>query len=111
MLFRVPASLILAAAGVLSTAAEESKPACTAATLGQLWPDAANRDPKIRNKMAHCGELELCTRSVWRYHWRSLTVRLDQLRGGSALAKPAGCEAAGEAGRETEHATRSLPTR
>jgi hypothetical protein len=93
MLFRVPrTAVILAVAGCLCLAADDTRPACDAENLGRLWPEAANHDPKVRKKMAKCGELQLCTKGIWRYHWESLTVRLDQLRGGSKLPKPAGCD-------------------
>jgi hypothetical protein len=102
MFFRVPTTaLILAAASFLCLASGDSKPACNAENLGRLWPEAANDDPKLRQKMARCGELEHCTRGSrhrrFHYHWESLTVRIDQLPGGAKLAKPAGCEVAPEA--------------
>jgi hypothetical protein len=97
MLFRVPkTALTLAALSFLCLAAGDPKPACNAGSVGRLWPEAANHDPKLRKKMARCGELELCTRGIWRYRWESLTVRLDQLPGGSRLPKPAACEASPE---------------
>ncbi len=97
MLFRILIMvLILAAGSFVCAAAEDSRPACNAVNLGRLWPESANHDPKLRKKMARCGELELCTRGIWRYHWESLTVRLDQLPGGFKLAKPAGCDASPE---------------
>jgi hypothetical protein len=100
MIFRFPKiALILAAGSCLCLASDDSKPACNAENLGQLWPEAANSDPKLRQKMARCGELEHCTRSGRRrYQWESLTVRIDQLPGGSKLPKPAGCEVMPEAG-------------
>jgi hypothetical protein len=97
MLFRFPKIIvILAAASFLSLASDDAKPTCNAENLGRLWPEAANNDSKLRQKMARCGELEHCTRhGRRRYYWESLTVRLDQLAG-SKLARPAGCEASPE---------------
>jgi hypothetical protein len=101
MLFRIHATtLILAAASALCLASDDPKPACNAGNLGSLWPEAANHDPRLRKKMARCGELELCTHGIWRYRWESLTVRIDQLRGGKALPKPAGCEGPQDAVRD-----------
>jgi len=57
-----------------------------------MWPDSANHSPKQLSKLARCGDLAICTRGVWRYRWEALTVRLDQLRGGSKFRKPAACE-------------------
>jgi len=73
-------------------AADPSRPACNKSNAGKLWPEAANHDHKALTKLAHCGELQMCIRDVWHYKWDSLTVRVDQLRGGSHFAKPAGCE-------------------
>lgn len=84
--------LVLLALGVSWAAAEEPRPACNKNNVGQLWPNAANRDHVVLSKMARCGELEICTRGVWRYSWERLTVRLDQLRGGSKFRKPPACE-------------------
>jgi hypothetical protein len=82
------------AAGDLKPAAsEDSKPACDAETAGQLWPEAANHDSKLLKKFSRCGELELCTLTKRHYHWQLITVRIGQLRGGSALSKPADCDA------------------
>jgi hypothetical protein len=98
MLFRIfAAALIIAAGSVLSPAlsprSDDPKPACNAETAGRWWPEGANQDPALRKKMARCGELQICARGHWRYRWEPLTVRLDQLRGGESLPKPAGCEA------------------
>lgn len=90
MLFRLCGATLVCVG--LGFGAEDLKPACNAQTAGKLWPDVANQDARLRKKLAHCGELELCTRGVWRYRWEALTVRLDQLRGGESIAKPAGCE-------------------
>ena len=65
---------------------------CNKKTAGQYWPEAANHDHKAFSKLAKCGELQMCIREIWRYKWEFLTVRLDQLRGGSHFTKPVGCE-------------------
>jgi hypothetical protein len=93
MLFRFTAFALILAAPIIPLLADgDSKPACRAETRGMMWPDAANRDPRVLKKTAHCGELEICMRGHWRYRWESLTVRLDKLPGGSGLPKPADCE-------------------
>jgi hypothetical protein len=94
MLSRVLAiALILTSASLLCLASDEPKPVCDADTNGQFWPEAANHDSKLFKKLSRCGELEVCARTRYHYRWESMTVRIDQLRGGSQLPKPAGCEA------------------
>jgi len=95
--------LVAAFAG-LSAAEEPSRPACNKKNAGQLWPDAANTDHAVRSRAARCGELQMCSRDAWHYRWQPLTVRIDQLRGGSGLAKPAACEVSAE---PTEHSSGS----
>jgi hypothetical protein len=111
MISRIQASALLVAsacalclaANDLKPATGDLKPACDATTAGQLWPEAANHDSKLRKKFSRCGELEVCTLSKRHYRWELITVRIDQLRGGSGLSKPAGCEAV-DATREEAHA-------
>jgi hypothetical protein len=111
MISRIQASAVLLAcvcalclaADDLKPAAGDLKPACDAATAGQFWPEAANHDSKLRKQFSRCGELELCTLAKRRYSWKLITVRIDQLRGGSGLPKPAGCEVL-DATREEEPA-------
>jgi hypothetical protein len=91
MISRTQAAALLIASACL--ASDDPKPACNAATAGQLWPEAANHDSNLRKKFSRCGELEVCTLSKRRYKWKLITVRIDQLRGDSGLQKAAGCEA------------------
>jgi hypothetical protein len=105
MLFRIQAiTLLVVSASVLSFAADDTKPVCDASTGGLLWPEAANHDFKLRKKFSRCGELEVCTRGRWHFRWQSVTVRLDQLRGGSQLPKPPGCEVLPEAAKDDDGA-------
>lgn len=93
MLFRIQGTaLVFAAATALCLAAEDPKPACNAETQGEMWPQAANHDPKLFKKLARCGQLEICTRRHRHYLWESPTVRFDQLRGSVASGAPADCE-------------------
>lgn len=107
MAFRILALALLFVSA--NFAGGDEKPACNASTKGLFWPEAANRDSKLRQKASRCGELEVCARGQWHFHWQSLTVRLDQLRGGSQLAKPAGCEVLPEAGTADGPAAASDP--
>jgi hypothetical protein len=110
MISRTQAAALLIASACL--ASDDPKPACNAATAGQLWPEAANHDSNLRKKFSRCGELELCARTKRHYRWELITVRIDQLRGGSALPKPAGCEAGDETQEEAPAAGRvSSPSR
>jgi hypothetical protein len=105
MLSRVPAvALVFASASLLCLASDEQKPVCDADTNGQFWPEAANHDSKLLKKFSRCGELEVCRHGRRRYHWESMTVRIDQLRGGSQLPKPAGCEVPPDAVEDGNHA-------
>ena len=79
--------------------ADDSRPACSSHNQGQLWPAAANHDSKLMSHLMRCGELLICVRGVWHYHWESPSIRLDQLarHSGSKAAKskpakPAVCE-------------------
>jgi hypothetical protein len=58
----------------------------------QVWREEATRDPKLYTALIHCGQLQICTQGIWRVHWESPTVRVDQLRGGSKLPEPVDCE-------------------
>jgi len=78
---------VVAASGI--SGSDASKPACNAQNMGRFWPEAANHDHAAVNKLARCGELEICTRGPWHYHWQALTVTVDQLRG--VKSKPASC--------------------
>ena len=84
--------LLVAASAGLCLAADASRPRCNKKTAGQMWPDAANHDQQLQARLARCGELQMCVREAWRYRWELLTVRIDQLPGGSGLGKPAACE-------------------
>jgi hypothetical protein len=95
-LSRFGSGVVLLAFGLACFGADGVKPECNRKNAGKLWPQAANRDRGSLSKLARCGELQICTRGVWRYHWESLTVRVDQLRGGAKFQKPAGCEVSPE---------------
>ncbi|HEX5227184.1 MAG TPA: hypothetical protein VFW44_05715 [Bryobacteraceae bacterium] len=77
-----------------SSQQDNARPACGSHNQGQLWPEAANHDSKLMARLMRCGELFLCVRGTWRYHWESPSVRLDQLgRGAKAKSsKPSTCE-------------------
>ena len=97
-------AFVLLSSTLLFPASNDTKPECNRGNAGRFWPEAANHDAKVRNKMARCGELERCSHGKWRYGWESMTVRIDQLRGGSGLPKPAGCEILPDAAAETNRA-------
>lgn len=74
-------------------AADDSRPACNSENQGQMWPEAANHDHKLMSRLVRCGELFICVRGAWHYHWEAPSVRLDQLsRHGKPASKPAVCE-------------------
>ena len=73
---------------------EETRPVCSSHNQGQLWPEAANHDSRLLARLVRCGELYVCVRGTWHYHWESPSVRLDQLGRGAKqnAAKPSICE-------------------
>lgn len=77
-LIRVWMILAASAAPIPTTGA--AKPVCNAQTLGRMWPDAANGNPRLMVKLSQAGELEICSRGDWRYGWKSPTVSVTQLR-------------------------------
>lgn len=87
------ASAILAAPSI-SMAEDEARPACNSQLQGRMWPDAANHDRILISRLVRCGELLICVRGTWHYHWEAASVRLDQLGRGakSKQSKPSGCE-------------------
>jgi hypothetical protein len=81
-------------------AADDSPPVCNSVNQGRMWPDSANRDPKLIPNLARCGALLVCVHGSWHYHWEAPGVRLDQLarrRKSKAIAAPA-CEVQSAAG-------------
>ncbi len=79
----------------LCISADDSRPACTSQNQGRMWPEAANHDPKLIAQLSRCGELFICVRGNWHYHWESPSVRVDQLgrHAKSKASKTAACEA------------------
>jgi hypothetical protein len=75
-------------------AADDTRPACGSQNQGQLWPEAANHDSKLFAHLMRCGELFLCVRGTWHYHWESPSIRVDQLgrHAKSNQTKPSVCE-------------------
>jgi hypothetical protein len=88
MLFPLIRVWMIVAASSLPTPAPAAKPSCNAQTLGRMWPDAANGNPRLMVKLSRGGDLEICTHGDWRYGWKSPTVSLTQLRD-AALSKRA----------------------
>lgn len=84
--------LLLGASTLLCLAEDSPRPTCNSENTGKMWPDAANHDRKALVRLARCGELQMCVRSGKKFRWELLTVRIDQLRGGSKLDQPSGCE-------------------
>lgn len=71
--------VLLAAGGLAKDAETFARPMCSAAIRGRYWPESANSDARAARKLAQCGELDVCTRTVWRYKWESVTVNVRQL--------------------------------
>jgi len=94
MLLRFVLLSALAAIPALSLAEDGERPVCNPQIQGHMWPDAANHDRSLISRLARCGELLICVRGTWHYHWEAASVRIDQL-GRAAKSKhspPSGCE-------------------
>ena len=74
--------------------ADDTRPACNSENQGQMWPEAANHDHKLMSRLVRCGELFICVRGVWHYHWEAPSVRVDQLQhhAKSSGSHPSVCE-------------------
>ena len=75
-------------------AADDTRPPCGSQNQGQLWPEAANHDSKLFAHLMRCGELFLCVRGTWHYHWETPSIRVEQLgrHTKSKETKPRVCE-------------------
>jgi|SRR5271168_679443 len=93
------ACLILAVP-LFSVAADDVRPACSSQNQGRMWPEAANHDPKLISRLTRCGELLICVRGNFHYHWEAPSVRVDQLghRAKSKASTPPACEVQSLAG-------------
>ncbi len=95
-------ALLLGASTLLCLAEDPARPLCTKENVGEMWPEAANHDQKALVHLARCGELQMCVRNGKKFRWQPLTVRIDQLRGGSKPDQPSGCEATPETGSHSD---------
>jgi hypothetical protein len=60
-------------------AGEKPKPRCNAQMRGRFWPEDANGNPLLAQAYARSGQLEICTREIWRHRWEPVTVHIRQL--------------------------------
>ncbi|MEO8660206.1 MAG: hypothetical protein ABI693_17175 [Bryobacteraceae bacterium] len=58
-------------------AQEPAKPSCHSSNRGQIWPTSDVRNPQV--------PIEICTVSLWKYRWVTLTVPYNQLNKESRL--------------------------
>ena len=72
--------VLLCACALANKDASEEKPRCRAKIAGDFWPDEANHDSKLASDLSRQGELEICTRTMWGYRWKSPTVNIRQIR-------------------------------
>lgn len=95
MLLRFLLASAILAMPSFSVAADDPRPACSSHNQGQMWPDAANHDPKLISRLVRCGQLFICVRGTWHYHWEAPSIRVDQLKHGakSKASEPPVCEA------------------
>jgi hypothetical protein len=88
------ACLILTVPLLCLAAADDSRPACVSQNQGHMWPEAANHDPRLLFSLMRCGQLLICVRGTWHYHWEAPSIRFDQLARRAKLkaSKPPACE-------------------
>jgi hypothetical protein len=65
--------------GALCFAGDGQKPACNAAHQGMFWPEEANTSQEAQQKLTRSGELEMCSRTPWKYRWQHLSVNIKAL--------------------------------
>ena len=94
MLLRFILLSAIAAVPSLSQAEDDTRPVCNSQIQGHMWSEAANRNRALISRLARCGELLICVRGTWHYHWEAASVRVDQLGRGakSKQSPPSGCE-------------------
>jgi hypothetical protein len=69
------ASLLLALSLVSSSiSSKPPRSTCTRETQGRYWPEKANTDRKLAGQLMRSGELQMCSRGLFRYNWEPLTV-------------------------------------
>ena len=49
---------------LLCMAVDDFRPVCNSQNQGQMWPEAANHDPKLMASLIRCGELLICVRGI-----------------------------------------------
>ena len=69
----------MAAGSLANQPPVSNKPACTADNHGQFWPDAANSDHTVADKLSRCGALEICSGHGRKYQWKLVAVNIRQL--------------------------------
>jgi hypothetical protein len=56
------------------------RPACSAETRGLMWPAQANADARLAVKLSRTGDLQICLKGPWKYHWHSPAIHWQDLR-------------------------------
>ncbi|HYL73641.1 MAG TPA: hypothetical protein VEU96_05520 [Bryobacteraceae bacterium] len=82
--------------GTMLFAEEAQKPACSAKTLGQFWPEDANVSRDAARQFYQSGELEMCSMVVWKYKWKHISVNVRDLGKGKRPAAAETKRAGGE---------------
>ncbi|HTW65270.1 MAG TPA: hypothetical protein VME17_11665 [Bryobacteraceae bacterium] len=76
----------------------DGRPVCKAEIQGRMRPDIANHDRKLIAGLLRGGELSICVRGTWHYHWEAASVTVTQLSKRSKSKEPSGCEVLPQAG-------------
>jgi hypothetical protein len=91
--------MLWALLGAACLAEETPRPPCNAETSGWLWPEETRSNRDAIRRAERCGERLVCSRGLWKYHWRPVTVHWSQLGKGPKPAIP-GCPETPPAGPE-----------
>lgn len=82
---------LLTAAALLG---QSAKPVCNSKSQGRFWPEAANTDRAALQRAAQCGQLEMCSLALFRFHWTPLTVNANPQAKQACAAPSAGAVSA-----------------
>ena len=56
------------------------RPVCSASNRGMMWPAQANADSRLAIKLSRTGDLQICIKGPWKYHWHTPAIHWQDLR-------------------------------
>ncbi len=70
--------LALAAGFSCEAKSDTTRPVCDGGQAGRIWSSSVKPEGKNREGN-QSGDLQVCARGVYRYHWQALTVSYQEL--------------------------------